>query len=128
MGEDWKFCCSGIFLPGNRNLRWSGFDDLNLFQSYKQLSKHQLKSNLVWPVCPKSMELKQNWYRSSDYNYKWCFCWFITWKLLFSGGVTFGGWDKNLVGGESTVGFFQVREQMSKFLVGGWGIPFHHPK
>ena len=78
-----------IFLPGEENLRRSDFDDSNLFQSWKQPSvktKHQLKSKLTWPVCPKSMNLKQKWSRSNKYSYKCCFCLVITWKLLFSGG------------------------------------------
>ena len=38
------------FLPGDWNLRWSDFDNSNLFQSQKQLSRNteqQLKSKLA---------------------------------------------------------------------------------
>ena len=45
-GGNWKFYWEGIFLPGEGNLRRSDFDNLNLFQNYKQLSLntvHQLK-------------------------------------------------------------------------------------
>ena len=60
-----------IFLPGEGNLRRSDFDNSNLFQSLKQLSvntEHQLKSKLKWPMCPKSMKLKQKWSRNNDYS------------------------------------------------------------
>ena len=53
----------GIFLPGGENLRRSDFDDLKIFQSYKQHfvnTEHQLKSTLAWSVFQKSMKLKQS--------------------------------------------------------------------
>ena len=51
-----------------------------------------IKSKLVWPVCPKSMKLRQKWYRSNEYSWRWRFYWVITWKLLFSWGeFTFVG-------------------------------------
>ena len=60
-----------IFLLGEGSLGRSDFDNSNLFQSEKVLSvntEHQLKSNLTWPKCPKSMKLKQKWNRSNDYS------------------------------------------------------------
>ena len=70
-GEGIENFAGGIFLSGGGNLRRSNFDDLNLFQSQKQLSintEHQLKSKLAWPTHTKSMKLKQKWYRSNDYS------------------------------------------------------------
>ena len=87
-----------IFLLGGKNLRWSDFDHLNLFQSYKQHSlniEYWLKSKLAWPVC-KQYKRKIKWYRSNDYSSKWSFHWVITWKLLVSGRIKNWG-DKNLV-------------------------------
>ena len=51
-----------FFLLGGGNLRRSGFDHSNYFKSQKQLSvntEHQLKPKLPWPVCQKSIKLKQ---------------------------------------------------------------------
>ena len=52
----------GNFFMGEGNLRRSDFDNSNLIQSLKQLSvntENQLKSEVTWPKCPKSMKLKQ---------------------------------------------------------------------
>ena len=49
-GEGIENFAGGTFLSGGGNLRRSNFDDLNLFQSQKQLSvntEHQLKSKLA---------------------------------------------------------------------------------
>ena len=64
--KEWEgirnFAGGAIFLLGGENLRRSGFDHSNYFKSQKQLSvntEHQLKSKLAWPVCQKSIKLKQ---------------------------------------------------------------------
>ena len=77
-------------------------------------TEHQLKSKLAWSVFQKSMKLKQKWYRSNGYSWKWYFYLFIGLNWLLVVG------NKNLVG----------RGWMSKSLVGGttplfpqWGKP-----
>ena len=45
-----------------------------------------IKLKSAWPVCSKSMKLRQKWYRSNEYSWRWRFYWVITWKLLFSWG------------------------------------------
>ena len=60
------------------------------------------------------MKLKQKWYMSNDYNWKCCFYWLITWKLLFSVRGIKIWWVGSLLG-----------RGVSKFLDGGRESP--HP-
>ena len=76
-----------------------GESDILLGTIFEYLNtEHQLKSNLAWPVCPKSTKLKQNWCRSNDCSKKWRFCWVITYNCYLVGRIDFWGY-KNLVGG-----------------------------
>ena len=50
VGMELEILQGGSFLPGERNLRRNDFDNLNLFQSEKQLSvntEHKLKPKLT---------------------------------------------------------------------------------
>ena len=94
-------------------------------------TEHQLKSKLVWPVCQKSMKLKQNGTGAITAAKNQRFYWVITWKFLFSGGgwwwgidFLFGG-NKDLVGGEGVLGgnFPRWWGRMYEFLAGGGGLP-----
>ena len=61
----------GIYLLGSGNLTRKDFDHSNLFQSLKQHSvdtERRQKSKLAWPVCTKSIKLKEKWYKRNDYS------------------------------------------------------------
>ena len=50
---------------------WGGVtlaSDSKLKKKHAVNTEHQLKSTLVWPVCQKTMKLKQKWYRSNDWR------------------------------------------------------------
>ena len=120
-----NFTGGRIFLIGERNLRRNDFDNMNLFQSLKQLSvntEHQLKSILTWSKFSKSIKLKLKWTGAMTtaknvvllgYNLKIVIYW--------GGWFLVGGEGDKIWWGESTGGdFFRWGGGGNEKMLGWW--------